>query len=637
MISLTELTARIGEASIGTALIDHFAKATILLLVAWGVSLLLRRSSAAARHQMWTAALLAVLALPVLSMLLPTWRVPVFSAPVGAEFAEPSRSAEESIELTPPAAESHVSDVEVGGVDGAAPRLGGPAEVGEAERWQLLPLLWAFGALLLLSRLLVAAIGAWKVVRESAPVTDADLVAAVGPLCRQLGMHCEVALVEHPRITMPMAWGVLQQTVLLPPAARTWTEARRRVVLLHELAHLKRWDCQTLLLARVVTALHWFNPLAWLALRRLQAEREHACDDLVLTSGTPGADYAQHLLDVARALHSSLSPGWAMVAMARPSELEGRLLAILDPNVDRGQTRRIARLGGVSVIACLVIPLASLQPRAGAAGVPSEGNTAPVKGAESPIDADLIEAYSVVLRDEDSEVRAQAAHSLGSIEDAAAVPLLEKILHDDASEGVRQQAAWALGMIRSEDAVPALQAALSDPTAGVRQQAAWALGMIESDAAVPELRTVLSDGDASVRQQAAQALGKIQSDAAVPEVLTALSDGDASVRRQAAWALGMIENEAACEALGTALGGDEAAEVRAAAAWALGRIESPSAVGSLTAALAADTSAEVRVRAAWALGTIEDEAALDALLDAMSDDHVEVRKRALQAIGQISR
>ncbi len=658
-----ELTSRVGPAALGSELVDLVAKATLLLLVAWGIAFLLRGASASVRHQLWTAALIAVLALPLLSRVLPAWRVSILPAAVGSSAdgtsshgvssegaASEGAASEGRISSTPvpspsvvgelvdrasasaavraPGEAEVVAEVVAGKVaapDLRAPDLRAPAlrvpglegrgDAGGADlaKWALL--LWAAGSLLFLARLLVSSIAAWKTVRDSAPVTDTELRAEVSALCRQLGLRSEVNLVEHSRITMPMAWGVFRQTVLLPASAGSWTAARRRVVLLHELAHLKRWDCQTLLLARVVSALHWFNPLVWVAVRRLQAEREHACDDLVLTAGTPGADYAQHLLDIARAVRSSLSPGWAMVAMARPSELEGRLLAILDPNLDRGQTTRTARFSGVLAIVLLVLPLASLQPRASAESVASHdvlaedvaSQNAPSRGkrAESSRNARLVEVFSVALRDEDAEVRAQAARSLGSIEHAAAVPILTKTVRDDASAGAREQAAWALGMIESDAAVPALKAALADDSDGVREQAAWALGMIENETAVAELRV-------------------------------ALADRAATVREQAAWALGMIESDAAAEGLGKALGNDDEAGVREQAAWALGMIESPSAVGSLMSALEADTSDAVREQAAWALGMIEDEEALDALLDAMSDDSTAVRKQALWAVGRIS-
>ena len=88
---------------------------------------------------------------------------------------------------------------------------------------------------------------------------------------------------------MPMACGVLRPAVMMPEEADVWPAERLRIVLLHELAHVKRHDCLTHLVAQMACALHWFNPLAWIAARNVRTERERACDDLVLAAGTRGS------------------------------------------------------------------------------------------------------------------------------------------------------------------------------------------------------------------------------------------------------------------------------------------------------------------------------------------------------------
>ena len=135
-----------------------------------------------------------------------------------------------------------------------------------------------------------------------------------------------------------MAWGIWRSSVLVPADADSWPAHRVRVVLLHELAHVKRRDCLTHLVAQLACAAYWFNPLVWMAARRLRTERERACDDLVLASGTRGSDYADQLLDIARVMQAGRFPAvfaGASLAMAQRSQLEGRLIAILDPSVPR--------------------------------------------------------------------------------------------------------------------------------------------------------------------------------------------------------------------------------------------------------------------------------------------------------------
>ena len=104
---------------------------------------------------------------------------------------------------------------------------------------------------------------------------------------------------------IPMTWGVLRPVVLLPEQAQQWPEPARRLVLLHELAHIKRWDVGFQLIGRLATAVYWFHPLAWYALHRLRAECECACDDYVVHLGARRTDYAQQLVELARSLRAA--------------------------------------------------------------------------------------------------------------------------------------------------------------------------------------------------------------------------------------------------------------------------------------------------------------------------------------------
>src|SRR5262249_28264643 len=133
------------------------------------------------------------------------------------------------------------------------------------------------------------------------------------------------------RSAMPMTWGWIRPVVLLPADAASWGVERRRSVLMHELAHVKRLDYLTQAIGRTACAGNWFHPLPWHAARRMRVERERACDDAVLLSGSRASEYAGHLLEIARGLRVPRAVDLAVLAMARPSQLEGRLLAILDP------------------------------------------------------------------------------------------------------------------------------------------------------------------------------------------------------------------------------------------------------------------------------------------------------------------
>src|SRR5262245_51776370 len=144
---------------------------------------------------------------------------------------------------------------------------------------------------------------------------------------------------------MPMVWGLFRPVLLLPAGAARWPAARLEAVLLHELAHIRRRDALTQLIAEIARAIYWFNPLVWIAARQMYLERELACDDMVLNAGTRPSDYAGDLLDLVRSLKTARATGMAAIAMARPSQIKVRLRAVLDDARSRGGLERRVIIG----------------------------------------------------------------------------------------------------------------------------------------------------------------------------------------------------------------------------------------------------------------------------------------------------
>ncbi|HEU5321540.1 MAG TPA: M56 family metallopeptidase, partial [Methylomirabilota bacterium] len=231
--------------------------------------------------------------------------------------------------------------------------------------WQALLFgIWLAGALAVLAVLAAAVLRVWRQHRLARPITDASWAALLDRLRAELDVRRPVELMAGGERAMPMTWGWRRPVVLLPAAAEAWPEARRRAVLLHELAHVTRRDYAAQLGAELVRALYWFNPLVWMAARKLRLESEHACDDQVLTAGARASDYAGDLLEIARSLRAARLTAPAGLAMARPSQLAGRLLAVLDGGRSRrGVSRRLAFPAWLAA-ACLVVPLAALSPGA---------------------------------------------------------------------------------------------------------------------------------------------------------------------------------------------------------------------------------------------------------------------------------
>ena len=370
--------------------------------------------------------------------------------------------------------------------------------------------------------------------------------------------------------------------IVLPEAAEEWSTERRRSVLLHELAHVRRRDLLTNAIVQFACALYWFHPLIHLAARRVRIEAERACDALVVGAGTLPSDYAGDLLEIARTMRSSAT-GAVALAMARRSDFEGRLLAILAPEAGRNvlTAARAALVAlsfaGPAIAVAAAEPARRAEPNApavvaqldtgagqsvepGAVRARSEtqstsstsrvdqGTVEPQAPAQAQGRDVAVPALLSVVRDENATVRLAAVQALGQQGDPRAIDALGEALRTDTDARVREAAASALGEIDSPRAVPALVAALgSERVTAVRAKIAWALGEIDDTRAVDALTSALRDQAVEVRRQATWALGELESAEAVPALITVLRDSDLETRKQAAWALGEIESPEARE------------------------------------------------------------------------------------------
>ncbi len=229
--------------------------------------------------------------------------------------------------------------------------------------------LWALGVAIGLARLLLGCIAMWRVRNQAILFADRDVAVE---LAHSIGLYSRVEVLETAPGSMPMTFGLWRPVIFMPADAKQWTEQRRRIVLLHELAHVLRGDVSAHLVTRVILTLYWFNPLAWIAWREFLKERERATDDLVLHAGARASDYAGHLVDVARS-HASHRLGWAAaIPMARRSQLENRVVAILDAKTNRARPNRAASWIAAAIAIVMVVPLAAVRAQDSGAPLPND-------------------------------------------------------------------------------------------------------------------------------------------------------------------------------------------------------------------------------------------------------------------------
>ena len=634
-----------------TVMLDAAWRVTLVLAVAWGATRLLGRRPAALRHAVWATALLAALAVPMLGGVVPSWRLAVLPAQSPSAMLPSSPNVPPSRpmpRLRPkPGVASHSTST------GETP----PATLGAVERTQSAPtrstadwlgLLWASIAAAIIGRYFASVASVRWLTRNAEPVRDARWRDASDVASAELGLSETPALLASEHVTVPFTSGILRPVVVVPSSAlKTWSNERIAVVLLHELAHVRRRDCLVQAMAQLACAAYWFNPLTWIAARRLRSERERACDDMVLDAGTGGADYAQHLLDIARMATSRRSLSAAALAMARPSELEGRLLAILDGHrARRADGPRLPWRMAVALVA-VVVPLASVQPVAREASLAIDDVASLVEQAPTPtptptptpahvnVPASTIAASAAVsaatavststttsvrtlTATESAQISAVASRVVGSLVAqtgevaSAGVTAVASGAADGVSEGLRE-----IGFGQAND---------KNPTA--KQQTRTA-----SPAVIQGLTEAMKDSDADVRKQAMQALARLGAPVAYEVLVAALKDEDADMRQQAAFSLGQMGDNRAIGPLTGALK-DVEPDVRQQAAFGLSQLKAVEAVPALQAALK-DTDEDVRQQALFALSQIGDRSAVPAFIEALKDSSEDVREQALFALSQL--
>lgn len=251
------------------------------------------------------------------------------------------------------------------------------------------------------------------------------------------GIEGGVGVLETAPGSMPAACGLFRPVILLPADAREWSEERRKFVLLHEAAHVRRGDMATHFLARIALSLYWWNLLAWTAWREFLKERERAADDLVLNSGARASDYAAHLLDIARSMQSTAGVAAVAIPMARVSQLEGRLLAILDAGRNRASFGRASVVAAVLLAAVFVLPVAAFQIQPPATEI-----------AGADLDA-AIRAAASARNPERLEQAAQAAQRLRKYDIAR--KLLDSALSIRAETSGRQSPEYATALLKLGD------------------------------------------------------------------------------------------------------------------------------------------------------------------------------------------
>jgi beta-lactamase regulating signal transducer with metallopeptidase domain len=312
-------------------LVSSTVRASLVLAVGLAACAALARASAATRRAVLVVTLGASLVVPLVARVGPSWHV---EAPAAlAVFAHESKL--EGAVVTGGVGATNSESSHAPFVASAVSRIDASSAA---------VALWIGGIVVFVARALGSMRRARALVRKSVPVSRQAWGDVIARTAHEAGAEADVRLcgaIESPAVT-----GVVRSTVLFPMAADAWPTERKRVVLVHELAHVRRRDGLAQVVADAACAVSWFNPLVWLCAHRLRVERELAADDAVLASGIRPSSYAEVLLTLAG------GEARGALAMAERSSLGNRVVAILAAHRARNAlaARGTALLAAASVV-----------------------------------------------------------------------------------------------------------------------------------------------------------------------------------------------------------------------------------------------------------------------------------------------
>ncbi|MCG8604109.1 hypothetical protein MJD09_03800 [bacterium] len=262
-------------------LVNALVKVSLVLASAGLVNSLLKRSSAAVRHWIWSLAFYGLLLMPFLSQTVPGWnlaRLPIMvNSEVYEEAVASSPSGRTSLPVESVLTSQQMDQKYPAATGESAESPSQPLNIANASAtdtqqnaadsrlWNAPWFFWVFsvwlaGTALLLGRLVWELGGIWWLLRTGKPNHNRKWTDVLRHCQARLQLKRKIHLAFSDRITIPITFGLFRSVVLLPDSARQWSSQEREVVLVHELEHVRRWDYVSNLVAQVVCAFYWLNP-----------------------------------------------------------------------------------------------------------------------------------------------------------------------------------------------------------------------------------------------------------------------------------------------------------------------------------------------------------------------------------------
>ena len=585
-----------------------FIWGTIILALTALLILGLRKSSAATRYTIWSAAFVILIILPIVSVTVPSWTaITIEESVIGIRTGFPAPDAVVSEHYDEPGKSTPIHPVQLSSnvpVDLSSAINTVNDQPGNSSRWASIQLIlfgmWLFISIAFLSKFLIDWLTVRGITARASMAERSDVARIRSSLIKLLSIRRGVQVKLSPEVSMPFAWGILNPIIILPSNADDWTPERLRSVITHELAHIARWDYAFHILIEIVRALYWPNPFIWAAARTSVMERERACDDLVLRLGTPSVEYASDLLHIARfQIENNVTV--SAVTMAGEPGLKERINHVMNSAINRSPLPKELLILTMLISLVLVISAGSMTVQTQYWHIPHTTDLLnQLESSDNPEaralaawwlgeheEQDAVDHLLKALYNEDLMVKLTAGWALGEIKDHKSIDGLIRVLETEEDFLVREMTVLALGEIEDGDAIDALEDAYhSDPR--LARSVIWALGEIShrEHGRAEDLRSkIIRNLDVQHWSNQQVWTGKVghipHSLAESEDLLIHLQDDKSSTRRDAAFELGFLgikqqydtiaESESAVLALIHSLD-DSESEVRAAAIWSLDEI-----------------------------------------------------------------
>ncbi|MHC4544621.1 MAG: M56 family metallopeptidase [Planctomycetota bacterium] len=220
-------------------------------------------------------------------------------------------------------------------VSGNSAIVASTSVTGQQTAWgifvTMLPIIWLVGALVLIFYMFVTNLAFWRSINRERPLDDRTILELFQECKSKIGIRMVLRIVVTDKVKSPALFGFVRPHLLLPHGMiEAFSLEELRCVFLHELAHLKRHDILVAHIVSLLQILHWFNPLIWLAFYRMRADRELACDALVLS--TMNVDepkkYGRTIISLVELFHQKrYLPGMVGI-MENKSQLKRRITMI---------------------------------------------------------------------------------------------------------------------------------------------------------------------------------------------------------------------------------------------------------------------------------------------------------------------